>query len=332
MSTSIDAGREMPAATQSVAHYVITSVPTAAPAETAGEVRLRITGQRFDDASCVFVLDGEGRLFGILGASDLIASDIHTPMSELVQRNECVTVAPQTDREEAASLAIRSCVSTLAVCDSENRFLGAVPARALMSILRDEHLEDLHHMAGILGRSEAAKTALTESPYRQALYRLPWLLIGMAGSGLATAMMAKFESALTAHIAVAFFVPGIVYLADAVGTQSEVVTVRGLSLTNGSLLQMLTGETATSLLVGLTLGLLAFPMVWFAFGSSALAATVSIALAVASVVATTIGILLPWFFARMGYDPALASGPIATVIQDMLSLLTYFMAASVLVF
>ena len=142
---------------------------------------------------------------------------------------------PDTDREDAASAAIRAGVSALAVCDRSGRFVGAVPAAALMSILRDEHLEDLHHMAGILGRSEAAQAALTAPPYRRALYRLPWLLVGMAGSALATAMMARFESVLAAHIAVAFFIPAIVYLADAVGTQSEAIAVRGLSLTGADL-------------------------------------------------------------------------------------------------
>ena len=201
-----------------------------------------------------------------------------------------------------------------------------------MSILRDEHLEDLHHMAGILGRSEAAMAALTAPPYRRALYRLPWLLVGMAGSALATAMMARFEAALAAHIAVAFFIPAIVYLADAVGTQSEAVAVRGLSLTGADLAPLLAGEFGTGILIGLALGMLAFPLVWLSFGSAALAMTVAIALVVASSVATTIGFLLPWLFARLGYDPALGSGPVGTVVQDVLSLLIYFQLAAVLLF
>jgi magnesium transporter len=187
-------------------------------------------------------------------------------------------------------------------------------------------------MAGILAKSEAAKRALAASPLRQASYRLPWLLVGMAGSALATAMMARFETALAAHIAVAFFVPGIVYLADAVGTQSEVVMVRALSLTDGKLLRMLAREFATSVLIGGTLGVLALLLVWLSFGDIALAATVAMALLLASVIATMVGIVLPWGFARTGYDPALASGPIATVLQDMLSLSSYFLIASMLIF
>jgi Mg/Co/Ni transporter MgtE len=188
-------------------------------------------------------------------------ADLRSHQWSLMKRSNCLDVLPDADREEAASKAIRSGVSSLAVRDGDCRFVGAVPAGALMSILRDEHLEDLHHMVGILGKSEAAKKALTAPPHRRALYRLPWLLVRMGGSVVATATMAHFEAALAAHIAVAFFIPAIVY----VGTQSEAVAVRGLSLADTGLVPLITAELGTGILIGATLGGLAFPLVWLAF-------------------------------------------------------------------
>jgi magnesium transporter len=295
-------------------------------------VRARLSGARYADASHLFVVDESQRPVGVAEIADVMAADAHCPVGELASANNSHVVTTSTDREEAASAAIRAGVSVLAVCGADGRFVGAVPATALISILRDEHLEDLHHMAGILGKSEAAKAALLAPPHRRALYRLPWLLVGMAGSALATAMMTRFEAALAAHIAVAFFIPAIVYLADAVGTQSEAVAVRGLSLSGGALTPLLAAELATGVLIGVSLGLLAYPLVWLAFGSAALATTVAAALMVASSLATSIGLLLPWVFARLGFDPALGSGPLATVVQDVLSLLIYFLIASALVF
>jgi magnesium transporter len=108
--------------------------------------------------------------------------------------------------------------------------------------------------------------------------------------------------------------------------------VRGLSLTDADLAPLLAGELGTGVLIGAALGALTYPLVWLVFGSAALAATVAVALIVASSVATTIGFLLPWLFARLGYDPALGSGPVATVVQDVLSLLIYFLIAAALVF
>jgi len=281
-------------------------------------VRERLIGQRYGNASHIFVVTHDGRLMGIVEMSELIAADKASAIVTLTAGDKCPVVAVDTDREQAASIAIRSGGCALAVCDADGRFVGAVPADALMSILRDEHLEDLHHMVGILSQSEAAKAALAAPQYRQALYRLPWLLVGLAGSAMATAMMARFETELAAHIAVALFVPGIVYRADAVGTQSEVVTIRGLSLTDGKLLPMLATELATSILIGATLGAIAYPLVWLAFGSMALAVTVAIAIMTASIVATAVGILLPWASAKLGYDPALASGPIPTLTASVL--------------
>jgi magnesium transporter len=317
---------------QTVAHYIVSAVPVARPGEHAGKVLERLIGHSYECASHVFVVAETGRLIGVADIGDVLAAGSAAPIAGLARATNSHVVRPGTDREDAASAAIHAGVSILAVCDDNGRFIGAVPASALISILRDEHLEDLHHMAGILSKSEAALAALTAPPHRRALYRLPWLLVGMAGSALATVTMAHFETTLAAHIAVAFFIPAIVYLADAVGTQSEAIAVRGLSLSGASLAPVLAEEMATGILIGITLGSLAYPLVWLGFGSNALAATVSIALVTASSVATTIGLLLPALFARLGYDPALGSGPIATVVQDVLSLLIYFLVASALLF
>jgi magnesium transporter len=119
-------------------------------------------------------------------------------------------------------------------------------------------------------------------------------------------------------------VPGLVYLADAIGTQSEAVAVRGLSLTNVGLARLLGGELRSGLLIGLVLALLAFPMVWAGFGELRLAGAVALSLAGASAVASVLGLLLPWLLGRLGSDPAYGSGPLATIVQDVLSLLIYF--------
>lgn len=118
--------------------------------------------------------------------------------------------------------------------------------------------------------------------------------------------------------------PGLVYLADAIGTQSEAVAVRGLSLTNVGLARLLGGELRSGLLIGLVLALLAFPMVWAGFGELRLAGAVALSLAGASAVASVLGLLLPWLLGRLGSDPAYGSGPLATIVQDVLSLLIYF--------
>lgn len=312
--------------------YLVSFVPVAAEGETAGQFRARFLGEPYEDASHVFLLAQDNHLLGIVAMRDLLAAPDATPLMAIAREGDPYRVFLDTDPVDAASQAIHAGLSILAVCDAQGRLLGAIPARALMRILRNAHIEDLHHMAGILNKSEAAKEALTAPPHRRAMYRLPWLLVGMAGMAVSTALISRYETSLSTHVAVAFFIPAIVYLADSVGTQSEVVVVRGLSLTDSALLPLFFGELGTGALLGSILGCLAFPVIWLAFSNIGLAAAVALALAVASTIATAFGFMMPWLFARLGYDAALGSGPVATVVQDSFSLLTYFVAASLFVF
>ena len=216
-------------------------------------------------------------------------------------------------------------MDALPVVDRDGRLLGLMPSQALLQVLRQEHVEDLHRLAGIARESAQARDAIEDPPMRRARHRLPWLLVGLAGAMVATAAMAGFQSTLEAKIAVAFFVPGLVYIADAIGTQSEAIAVRGLSLTRDGIGHLLAGELRTGMLMGATLGLLSFPASFLAFGDARLAGAVAVAIFFAGSVAAAIGLAFPWVLARFRVDPAYGSGPVATVIQDILSLLVYFL-------
>jgi magnesium transporter len=113
-------------------------------------------------------------------------------------------------------------------------------------------------------------------------------------------------------------------MADAVGTQTEAVTVRGLSLSHASIGTLLGGEVRTGLLIGLVLGSAAFVATLIAFADLRLALAVSLSLLCASVLAAGLGLAFPWMLHALGKDPAYGSGPIATVTQDILTLLIYF--------
>jgi magnesium transporter len=192
-------------------------------------------------------------------------------------------------------------------------------------------VEDLHRFVGIRHYNLQARIAMESSPIRRARDRLPWLLVGLMGSMLATYVMTQFEHALQSQVVIAFFVPGLVYLADAIGTQTEAIAVRGLSLSRTPVRTMIAGELRTGLIIGLTLGALTFPVVWLIFGDARLALAVSLALLTAGSVATSIGFLFPWTFFRLGKDPAFGSGPLATIFQNVLTLIVYYFTLSLIV-
>jgi magnesium transporter len=291
--------------------------------DTAGRVRQQLRDDARSDWELLCVIDAEGRLLGTLSAAELLVLPDAAVLDDAMHRDQ-PRVRSDTDQEEMASIALHHGVAAMPVVNAAGRLLGVVGSVTMMDILRREHVEDLHRLAGVTRESDDARHALEEPPLRSARHRLPWLIVGLGGSVVATFIVARFETALAVKPALAFFVPGLVYLADAIGTQSEAVAVRGLSLSRVGIGRLIGNELRTGLLIGTVLALLAFPMVWLVFGEPRLAAAVGLALASASIVASVLGLVLPWLLARFGSDPAYGSGPLATIVQDVLSLLIYF--------
>jgi magnesium transporter len=159
---------------------------------------------------------------------------------------------------------------------------------------------------------------------------VPWLLVGLGGALLAADFVAWFEAKLQHKIMLAFFIPGIVYLADAVGTQTETVVVRGLSV-GVEMRRMLGRELLVGLAIGLALAVVASPLVWWRWGELDVALCVGLSIFAACSTATLAAMGLPWILSALKFDPAFGSGPLATVTQDLLSILIYFAIATALV-
>jgi magnesium transporter len=312
---------------ESAGFHIVRAVPRARESDTCADVLTLVRSESFDYADVVVVVDDEQRVTGMLSMGDIVACAPDTPLGSLL-RGQVGTATPHTDQEHVASLAIENVLGTVPVVDTERHLLGIVPPQALLAVLRREHVEDLHRLTGVLRESAAALDALEGPPARRVRHRLPWLFVGLAGSGLAAYVMAWFEEALEARVAIAFFLPGIVYLADAIGTQTEAIAVRALSFGRVSIGRMLVGEMWTGTLIGLALATISGLALWAALQDARLALAVATAVLAAGGIATAIGLLLPWLFHRFGLDPAFGSGPLATVIQDVLSLLVYFASAS----
>lgn len=309
------------AAPDEAARHMVAHASTANPSETVGAICNRLRGTTLG-AEVLCLTDDQGRFAGVVRCSRLLSSPGDVRLADLVDRDAPVA-SPDDDQEHVANRALQGGVFAVPVVDADGRLLGVVPPRALLRILRHEHEEDLNRFVGIVKNGELARNAIEGALMPRVLHRLPWLLVGLGGSMIATWLMADFEDTLRTHVAVAFFVPAVVYLADAIGTQSEAVAVRGLSFTTSTLVRLLRGELLTGIAIGLILAAIIFPSVWFVFGDRNLAFAVSAAVVIAGACATTIGLFLPWLLSRFGMDPAYGSGPLATILQDLLSLMTY---------
>jgi magnesium transporter len=316
----------------SVEEHLVTAVPVCSREDLAGPLRQTMAGRSFACADDVAVCEGDSprrRLVGVIPVERLLGARDDEVAGDLMDRDPPV-VAPGLDQEQAAWKAVRHGEATLAVVDSEGVFQGFVaPSRLLGAVLRS-YDDDFARLGGYLASTASARHAVEEPLRNRLWHRLPWLLVGLLGSALSAGLVRGFEAQISADVRLAFFVPGVVYMADAVGTQTEALVIRGLSV-GASMRTALRLESLTGVAMGLLLGLVTFPTIWLVLGSVDLALAVALALFAACGVATVVAMGLPWLMYRSGRDPAYGSGPLSTVVQDLLSLLIYFWVAAMLV-
>lgn len=309
--------------------HMVTHIPRATADMLVSNVIQSLQGQKFECADTVFVTDAEGRLAGIVRINDLFADserqigDIMEPEHQAVRYGD--------DQEQIAVLAMQLNMIAVPVVDDDGRLIGAVPPEALFRILRAEHMEDLQRLAGITPHEYGPAIALNAPLYDRFRRRFPWLVFGLCASSIITFVMVGFEQSLSANVAVAFFVPALVYIAGAIGTQAVSVAVRGLTADGISITGLLRDELVIGMAIGASLGLISFVLVFAAFGDGALSLAVGLAVLGGGTVSAMVGFGLPWVFDHFGSDPALGSGPICTIIQDVASLLIYFVLVSALI-
>ena len=305
--------------------HVCTLVPVASPQTTAGELRESMAGVHFESATHIGVCD-DGKLVGVLRVEELFGALSDAKVGDIMDADP-PAVAPGVDQEKAAWKALQHGESALAIVDNGGRFVGFIPPDRLLAVLLHEHDEDLARLGGFLHDSSMARAASEEPVVKRFWHRVPWLLVGLLGALLAADIVGAYEQQLQANVMLAFFIPGIVYLADAVGTQTEALVIRGLSV-GVSIGGVVRREVYTGLLVGVTLAAVFFPIGLWRWGDASMVAAVALAILAACTTASAVALTLPWLLNRLGLDPAFGSGPLATVIQDLLSVIIYLRIAT----
>lgn len=303
------------------------NVPVIEPGMVVGQVLRDLQGRSYDSASVIAVCEGD-RLAGLVSLERLFAADTDTEVSAIMDADPPV-ITSGTDQEHAAWRAVQRNEPGLAVVDENGRFAGLISPQQLLRVLLEEHDEDMARIGGYVHSGDQARTASRESVPRRLWHRLPWLAVGLVGVLASAGMLAAFEQRLNAEVAVAFFLPGIIYLAAAVGNQTQTLAVRGLSVGVG-IRAVARREALTGFLVGSVLGAVMYGVVIAVLGNQALAAAVGLAVGLASTSATLVGMLLPWLLQRAKKDPAFGSGPVATIIQDLTSISIYMLLITVL--
>ncbi|MEJ5330815.1 MAG: magnesium transporter [Desulfobaccales bacterium] len=315
---------------ESAGRLLTCQVPVVSQEATIAAVeRLLLTHARdFESISYVYVVDEAGCLTGVLSIKEVFQQEKRRPVAE-VMVTRLATVPPAADQERVVHLALAHDLKAVPVVDEQGIFLGAVLSRTLLNTLFREASEDLLRLGGIK-RSESMFDNVLKLPVVVSLeHRLPWLLLGLLGGMLAAGIIGRFEGTLEKNLILAAFIPLMVYMADAVGTQMEAFIIRDLAVNpeleffryfrRQFLIVTLIGLITSGALGGLSFLLYRAPRV-------SVVLALSLFLGIISSVVT--GLVIPYLMGRLRQDPANASGPVATILQDILTVAIFFLIAS----
>lgn len=283
----------------------------------------------------VFVLNDQAVLVGFVPARHLIVNPGYVPIKQ-VMRTVLHQIRADASRDEVVDLVERYKIPALPVVDADDRLVGVITYSRVVEALEDIADETI---ASIAGTGE--NLSEHEDIFKRFLWRAPWLFVTLC-AGLVTAAVLSHFRDREWFTSVALFVPLIAGMSGNVGIQCSTILVRGMStgeLSYGSRRNAALSELSIGVVIGIIFGLFCGGFVYLLnhfeihyLGSDPfiLGIIVGSGLLGACLMATLLGTLSPFFFARFRIDPAVASGPIVTAFNDVLSTLMYIMIAKVI--
>ncbi len=275
-----------------------------------------------------YVINGEEKLVGVFSIKEIYCYPDDFKVKNLMQ-TKIFKVLSDAHQEEVAIMALKHNIKAIPVVDKNNHFLGVVPSDIILRILHTEHVEDFLKSAGLVGQFINLKTS---SSWDLAKARIPWLIFGLFGGILAASVVSFFESAIQSYFVLAAFIPLVVYMADAVGAQTQAIFIRNLVFNaEVNIKKYLLRELVTGFLIASILGGLLFVLSIFIHSAPYFIGIIlAVALFFTVLTAMLIGVLTPSLIRKMKKDPAVGSGPLATIVTDITSLVVYFLIASIM--
>lgn len=291
---------------------------------------IRRTGIDKETVYTCYVIDDQRKLVGQVSLRKLIIAPESTYIRDIMETN-IVSASTTDDQEAVADDFRRYDLTSIAVCDKENRLVGIITIDDIVDVIQDENTEDIKKMAAIIPSDE---DYLKASALSLVAHRLPWLLLLMISATFTSTIISHFEALLSGAVVLTAFIPMLMDSAGNSGSQTSVTVIRNMALGEIELrdwLRVLFKEVRVAIISGLALAAVNFlRMILFSSVSVLIAATVSVTLFCTVIIAMIVGCLLPMGAKRIGFDPAVMASPMITTIVDACSLLVYFMIASAL--
>ncbi|MBU9723218.1 MULTISPECIES: magnesium transporter [Bacillaceae] len=303
---------------------------TLSPKETAAEVmdRLREEGLGAETIYYLYVTNEEETLIGILSLRELITSAKEVMIGDIM-KEQVISVSAFADQEEVSTIIKKYDLLAVPVVTSEEKIIGIVTVDDVIDVIEEENTEDIGQFAAVKGALDLNVGAWTATKKR-----LPWLILLLFIGMLTAGLIGSFEGMLAEVAILAIFIPLIADMAGNTGTQSLAIVVRGLALEKfqrTEIVRLLKREAATGLIMGIVCGVLVSMIATFIpQGNMIFGLIIGVSLFATVVISTLTGTVIPLIINKLKIDPAIASGPFITTINDIVGLFIYFTIASML--
>lgn len=273
----------------------------------------------------LFVVNDDHQLTGVVSLRDLIIAEEDT-LIRTIRNERVVSVSVSDDQEEVARMIKDYDFLAVPVVDFQNHLLGIITVDDILDVLEEEANDDYSKLAAV-----SEMDTFDKGPLTAAKKRLPWLIILLFLGMLTANLMGIFEETLDQVAILAVFIPLIAGMAGNSGTQALAVAVRGIAtgdIAEQSKLKLLMREAGTGLITGIVCSVFGVGIVFFSQHDLLLGLLVGAAIFGSIFVATLSGSFIPLLIHRMNIDPAVASGPFITTLNDIISILIYLGLAS----
>ncbi|MFD2655007.1 magnesium transporter [Gracilibacillus thailandensis] len=269
----------------------------------------------------LYVIDEDKKLVGVVSYKDLLLADLQDKIKEVMYRR-VVKADVHTDQEEVAKLISRYDFVSLPIVERDNTLVGVVTVDDVIDVVMQEANEDIEKLS-----ASGKAISFNTKPFVAAYKRLPWLILLLFIGLISGSIISSFEETLESVVALAFFMPLIAGMTGNTGTQSLAVVVRGLvseDLTFKQVLKLILRELWVGIIIGVTCGLMIAVIAYLWRGNMTLGLVVGSSLLITLIIGTLAGTIIPLILYKLKVDPAVASGPLITTINDIFSLLIYF--------
>ena len=302
---------------------------------TVGEAMAHIKEEGMDTETIYtcYVRDTGHKLLGIVSLKTLVIKDDNVKIMDLMH-TDYVCVNVYDDQEEVSESFKKYGFLAMPVVDNEHRLVGIVTVDDILDVIELETTEDIERMAGIVDLEQSDKEYLDKSVWEHARNRLPWLLVMMVSAMVTGSIISAFEELLSTVIVLVSYIPLLMGTGGNTGAQASTLIIRGISLDEVDLedtLKVVWKELRISCIVGAILSVLNFLKIIIIDGESMIVGlTVCSSLLLIVCSAKVIGGVVPLLAKKIGVDPALMANPVIASSVDLISVLVYFMMATVI--